>query len=209
MEDEYGCDNDWYHNFTVDAEGYAMGNGTEWFNTVSQQEIMENFTEGDTQSKILVEEEGLCSSYDHEGEIYGDHVILTPSQGIFPQYECTEQGQEQEKDIPVHSNVTCNLMDHGIDLTGVEQQSSNPSPKLDDRQTLHSTLLREYYPEVGQSYPEAVGIVEERFGMPSDVELPYGDESPYVFDPSLPCTGSSYGEAQEGTRKDNSDFPEA
>ena len=138
------------------------------FNNASQGLGGRLFEQEDTQSKILVEEEGL-HSWDGLG---GDYIILTPSQSnaIFP----------YEEELPVLGNTPEPFSD---DYFTAPEIPSELQP-LEDVSFLPLNNHRELHPD----------IVAERFTTPSDVTLSYGDESPEVFDPNLPCSASSDGE---------------
>ncbi|KAF8420176.1 hypothetical protein EV426DRAFT_701732 [Tirmania nivea] len=151
----------------------------EQFNIASQRLDDGFFERGDTQSKILVEEEGL-HNWDGVG---GDYIVLTPSQ----------------------SNTILPVEDYGEDLPVL---GKTPEPCCDDyfttpeipselQQHDYTTRLVELedasFIPVNNNRQSHLRTVRERFTAPSDVAVGYGDESPEVFDPNLPCSTLSDG----------------
>ncbi|KAF8453297.1 hypothetical protein BGX38DRAFT_413168 [Terfezia claveryi] len=139
------------------------------------------FGQGDTQSKILVEEEGL---HTWDG-LRGDYIVLTPSQS-----NTTVPAEDYEKELPVVGNTLESFSDDYS--TSLEFASELPpdSPTgfvgFEDASFVSPNNYRQPH----------LCTVEERFTTPSDVTLGYRDEFPEVFDPGLPGSPSSNGDKE-------------
>ncbi|KAF8464374.1 hypothetical protein BDZ91DRAFT_729715 [Kalaharituber pfeilii] len=181
-EDEYDCTINYNDAVIAEASMLQSKNNaqamhvqdghetSEQFNTVIEE--MEDLDTGQSsgfQPKILVEEEGLYEGY----EACGDYIVLTPSQS----------GSQQlisEDEHPVFTN-TVSTSTEFHELPNVIEYPASPFREF------------EIYPR--QSAKGASNYVDdtvqERFFPPSDIDLGYGDESPEIFDPNLPCVVTS------------------
>ena len=149
------------------------------FNSASQGLDGGLFEQGDPQSKILVEEEGL-HSWDGLG---GDYIVLTPSQSntILP-------AEDYEEELPALGNTPEPFSDDYFtapEITSELQPHDYPRRLFEFEDTFSVSLNNNGQPHLR--------TVEERFTTPSDVTLGYRDESPEVFDPGLPGSPPSGG----------------
>ncbi|RPB20944.1 hypothetical protein L211DRAFT_841264 [Terfezia boudieri ATCC MYA-4762] len=139
------------------------------------------YGQGDTQSKILVEEEGL---HTWDG-LRGDYIVLTPSQS-----NTTVPAEDYEKELPVVGNTPEPFSDNYFTPLEFASELQPDSPtgfvEIEDGSFVSPNIYRQPH----------LCTVEERFTTPSDVTLGYGDEIPEVFDPGLPGSPSSDGDKE-------------